>query len=66
MAALNTDGLPTGNGAPGKANGFSGERRSNEMNETLRLRTGERYAVCDDDMAALNTDGLRGGDGWHK
>ena len=37
------------NGVPGAAqcNGCAGERRSSGMNETCRLRRGERYEACD-------------------
>ena len=41
-------------GGPGKAqrSGFAGERRSDRMSETCRLRQGEGYGVRDDEAPA--------------
>ena len=36
-------------GAPGKANGFVGERTSDAVSEPCRLRQGEGYEVREDE-----------------
>ena len=43
-------------GAPGKAEGFVGERTSTEMNEASPLGEDERYGGCEDDEGAVGAD----------
>ena len=43
-------------GAPGKAEGFVGERTSTEMNEASPLGGDERYGGCEDDEGEVGAD----------
>ncbi len=50
-------------GPHGNAERFRGERRSSEMSEPCRLRRGEGYGACDDEVAKVLGTSRTGGSG---
>ena len=50
--------VSSSSGAPGKAVGFVGERRSSGMSEFLRKRGNERYKACDDEDDVAQYPGM--------
>ena len=60
---VQTDGptvfMSSSSGAPGKAAGFVGERRSSGMSEFSRKRGNEGYKACDDEDDVAEYPGMK-------